>query len=66
MSLWPVDDRTTRRWMTTLYQEHFQIGKDTPQSFRAASVKILRQRRANHESTHPFYREAFIAAGDWH
>jgi CHAT domain-containing protein len=66
MSLWPVEDETTRQWMGTLYHEHFLNGKDTGESVRAASLQILRQRRAGHQSTHPFYWGAFIAAGDWH
>jgi CHAT domain-containing protein len=66
MSLWPVEDETTRQWMGTLYREHFLNGKDTRESVRAASLQILRQRRTKHQSTHPFYWGAFIAAGDWH
>jgi CHAT domain-containing protein/tetratricopeptide (TPR) repeat protein len=66
MSLWQVEDETTRQWMATLYREHFLTGKDTGESVRAASLQILRQRRAKHQSTHPFYWGAFIAAGDWH
>jgi CHAT domain-containing protein/tetratricopeptide (TPR) repeat protein len=66
MSLWPVEDETTRQWMETLYGEHFLSGKDTVESVRAASLRVLRQRRAKHQSTHPFYWGAFIAAGDWH
>ncbi len=66
MSLWSVEDETTRQWMGTLYREHFLNGKDTGESVRAASLRILRQRRAKHQSTHPFYWGAFIAAGDWH
>jgi len=66
MSLWPVEDETTRQWMRTLYREHFLNGKDTGESVRAASLQILSQRRARHQSTHPFYWGAFIAAGDWH
>jgi CHAT domain-containing protein len=66
MSLWPVEDETTRQWMETLYREHFLNGKDTGESVRAASLQVLRQRRAKHQSTHPFYWGAFIAAGDWH
>jgi CHAT domain-containing protein/tetratricopeptide (TPR) repeat protein len=65
MSLWSVEDETTRQWMGTLYREHFLNGKDTGESVRAASLRILRQRRAKHQSTHPFYWGAFIAAGDW-
>jgi len=66
MSLWPVEDKTTEQWMGTLYREHFLNGKDTAQSVQAANLQILRQRRAKHQSTHPFYWGAFIAAGDWH
>ena len=66
MSLWPVEDKTTEQWMGTLYREHFLNGKDTAKSVRAATLQILRQRRAKHQSTHPFYWGAFIAAGDWH
>lgn len=66
MSLWPVEDETTRQWMETLYREHFLNGKDTRESVQAASLQILRERRAKHQSTHPFYWGAFIAAGDWH
>ena len=66
MSLWPVEDKTTEQWMGTLYREHFLNGKDTAESVRAASLQILRQRRAKHQSTLPFYWGAFIAAGDWH
>jgi CHAT domain-containing protein/tetratricopeptide (TPR) repeat protein len=66
MSLWQVEDETTRQWMATLYREHFLTGKDTGESVRAASLQILRQRRTKHQSTHPFYWGAFIAAGDWH
>jgi hypothetical protein len=66
MSLWPVEDKTTEQWMATLYREHFLNGKDTGKSLRAASLQILSQHRAKHQSTHPFYWGAFIAAGDWH
>jgi tetratricopeptide (TPR) repeat protein len=66
MSLWPVEDKTTEQWMATLYREHFLNGKDTGEAVRAASLQVLRQRRAKHQSTHPFYWRAFIAAGDWH
>jgi CHAT domain-containing protein len=66
MSLWPVEDTTTEQWMGTLYREHFLNGKDTLESVRTASLQILQQRRARHQSTHPFYWGAFIAAGDWH
>ena len=65
MSLWQVEDETTRQWMATLYRQHFIYAKGTGQSVRAASLQILRQRRAKQLSTHPFYWAAFIAVGDW-
>ncbi len=49
MSLWPIEDETAGRW----------------EAVRTASLHILRQRRAKHQSTHPFYWGAFIAAGEW-
>src|SRR5215469_7019555 len=55
MSLWRVEDETTRQWMATLYKEHFISGHNTVESVRAASLQILRQRRTKHQSTHPFY-----------
>jgi CHAT domain-containing protein len=66
MSLWPVEDQTTKEWMETLYREHFLNGKDTAESVRAASIRVLQHRRVKHQSTNPFYWAAFIAAGDWH
>jgi tetratricopeptide (TPR) repeat protein len=65
MSLWQVEDETTRQWMTILYRQHFMDGKGTGQSVRAANLQILRRRRAKQLSTHPFYWAAFIAVGDW-
>ena len=64
MSLWRVEDETTRQWMEALYLEHFINGKETAQSVRAASLQILRQHQVKHQSTHPFYWGAFIAVGD--
>jgi tetratricopeptide (TPR) repeat protein len=66
MSLWPVEDEMTRQWMTTMYREHFLAGNDIGESVRAASLKILGERRAKHLSTHPFYWAPFVAVGDWH
>jgi CHAT domain-containing protein len=65
MSLWPVEDRTARRCMTALYEGRFVKGLNTAQAVHQASVKILDERRAKGESTHPFYWAGFVAAGDW-
>jgi CHAT domain-containing protein/Tfp pilus assembly protein PilF len=65
MSLWQVEDETTRQWMTILYRQHFMDGKGTGQSVRTANLQMLWRRRAKQLSTHPFYWAAFIAVGDW-
>lgn len=65
MSLWSVEDQSTRTWMRALYRERFEKGASTAEAVRNASVQLLRARRARGESTHPFYWAAFVAAGDW-
>jgi CHAT domain-containing protein/tetratricopeptide (TPR) repeat protein len=65
MSLWPVDDQATRIWMRALYQGRLQKRLSTADAMHQASLSVLQNRRANHQSTHPFYWAAFVAAGDW-
>ena len=65
MTLWPVEDQTTRRWMTTLYQGRLVRKLSTADAVREAGLAILRGRRAKGLSAHPFYWAAFVAAGDW-
>jgi CHAT domain-containing protein/Tfp pilus assembly protein PilF len=65
MSLWSVDDRAARDWMAALYQARLEQKLDTAGSARAASLALLRDRRAKGASTHPFFWAAFVAAGDW-
>jgi CHAT domain-containing protein/tetratricopeptide (TPR) repeat protein len=65
MSLWPVEDRTTRHWMVALYQARFGRRLSTSESVRDASLSILASRRSKGESTSPFYWGAFVAAGRW-
>jgi CHAT domain-containing protein len=66
MSLWSVEDEATREWMRALYEARLRDRRDTAESVRAASLRVLRDRRARGGSTHPFYWGAFVAAGDWH
>lgn len=66
MSLWSVEDESTRRWMRALYSGRLTKGLDTATAVREASLEVLRERRAAGQSTHPFYWAAFVAAGDWH
>jgi CHAT domain-containing protein/tetratricopeptide (TPR) repeat protein len=65
MSLWSVDDESTRQWMKRLYQEKFRRGIATAEAVRAASLGLLHDRRAQGQSTHPFYWAGFVATGDW-
>jgi CHAT domain-containing protein len=65
MSLWSVGDEPTVHWMKALYEERLLRGLDTAAAVRAATRRILDQRREGGESTHPFFWAGFVAAGDW-
>jgi CHAT domain-containing protein len=65
MSLWPVEDEATRRWMAALYRGRFFDKLSTASAVRQASLEMLRQRRAQGRGGHPFHWGAFVAAGDW-
>ena len=65
MSLWSVEDQATRAWMRALYEGRFQRKLSTADAVHQASLAVLRDRRANGQSTHPFFWAAFVAAGDW-
>jgi hypothetical protein len=65
MSLWPVADAVTARWMRQLYLERFVQGRTTAGAVREASRRLLADRRAQGLSTHPIYWAGFIASGDW-
>ena len=65
MSLWPVEDQTTRQWMTTLYRARLTRKLSTASAVREAGLALLRGRRTRGLSAHPFYWAAFVATGDW-
>jgi len=65
MSLWDVADAPTQQWMTTLYQQRFEHGVGTAEAVRHASLQMLRDRRDQGLTTHPFFWAPFIAVGDW-
>jgi len=65
MSLWPVEDVSTRDWMRALYEGRLKKKLDTAAAVREAGLSVLRARRVKAQSTHPFYWAAFVAAGDW-
>lgn len=65
MSLWEVQDRTAREWMRNLYEDRYRRHMSTADSARDAALRMLRERRAQSRSTHPYFWAAFVAAGDW-
>ena len=65
MSLWAVEDGATRAWMEALYRARLGDYLETPDAMRQASLALIRERKAQGLSTHPFYWAAFVAAGDW-
>jgi CHAT domain-containing protein len=65
MSLWEVDDQSTRKWMKTLYAGRYQRHLTTAQAVHEASLTALRERRAVGLGTQPFYWAAFVGEGDW-
>jgi CHAT domain-containing protein len=65
MSLWEVEDRSTREWMRQLYESRFRRKRSTAEAVREADLAVLRDRRAQGLGTHPFYWAGFVATGDW-
>jgi CHAT domain-containing protein len=65
MSLWSVEDQSTREWMRELYQARFGRHLATSDALRTAAMRVLSLRRARGASSHPFFWAAFVAAGDW-
>lgn len=65
MSLWPVEDASTREWMRTLYEERFRHHRDTATAVRNATLAVLRAGRGSGQRAQPFYWAGFVAAGDW-
>lgn len=63
MSLWPVDDESTRAWMRSFYRAKLVDGMGVPEALRDASLRLLGERRANGSTGHPYYWAAFVAAG---
>jgi len=62
MSLWQVDDNASVQWMTHFYTG-LARGAGLAQAVSAASRETLAQRKADGESTHPYYWAAYVASG---
>jgi CHAT domain-containing protein len=63
ISLWAVDDESTRTWMESFYDGLLRRQLDVAQAARAAGLAVLETRRDAGESAHPFYWAAFVATG---
>jgi CHAT domain-containing protein/tetratricopeptide (TPR) repeat protein len=64
MSLWPVDDQATLRWMRELYEGRLR-GLSTAESVRQATLSQIARGRELRSTTHPFFWGAFVGVGDW-
>ena len=66
VSLWPVEDEATSRWMRELYRARLDRRLTTAGAMRAASLATLQDLRARRLDDHPSRWAGFVAAGDWH
>jgi CHAT domain-containing protein len=63
MSLWAVDDRAARAWMSDFYQALWHDGRDAAEATREASRAALLRLRAAGGATHPGEWAMFISSG---
>jgi CHAT domain-containing protein len=61
-SLWPVEDNSTARLMTALF-ENLASGQSTAAALRAAQLSIIEARRERNGGAHPFFWSAFNVTG---
>jgi CHAT domain-containing protein len=63
MTLWPVDDQVTARFMHQLYTHRLVHHASISDAVWQSSRRLLIQRRAAGESTHPWYWAGFVGSG---
>jgi CHAT domain-containing protein len=63
-SMFAVPDESTSMLMQRFY-ENWLSGDSKSSALRNASLSILRERRENHESTHPLIRCVLRSCGEW-
>jgi tetratricopeptide (TPR) repeat protein len=63
-SQWAVGDRSTREWMTALYEARSRGRVAAAEAADAAHRTVLAARRSQGRSTHPFWWAAFGATRD--
>jgi CHAT domain-containing protein len=64
MSLWAVPDEETRELMVSFYENWISRGQSKKDALRHAALKVLNDRRARNESTHPALWGGFVLLGD--
>jgi CHAT domain-containing protein len=62
MSLWSVEDESTRQWMMAFYAARQKRG--IAEAARAASRDLMRRKKGDSRMT-PFRWGAFVSTGDW-
>jgi CHAT domain-containing protein len=65
MTLWPVDDGVTRKFMHELYTARLSQHASTADAVWIAARRLLKDRRDAGESTHPWYWAGFVGSGAW-
>jgi CHAT domain-containing protein len=65
MTLWPVEDEMTRRYVRELYRQHLQYHRSAADAAWIAAHRMLAERRTAGQSTHPWYWAGFVGSGGW-
>jgi len=65
LSLWPVDDTSTERWMEAYLKAYLVKRRPLYEAVRDAGLAVLEKERADGRTSHPFFWAAFVAAGGW-
>jgi CHAT domain-containing protein len=63
-SQWPIADEPTREWMEALYAARAAGSARASEAIAQACRSMLKARRRDGRSTHPFYWAAFTSSGE--
>jgi len=63
MSLWPVDDASTQKFMQRFYNARFVHKRSTADALAQAALESHDMKQPGAEKTHPFYWASFVASG---
>jgi CHAT domain-containing protein len=65
VTLWPVDDDVTRRFMHELYAQRLGRHASAADAVWNSAHMLLLERRAAGKSTHPWSWAGFVGSGGW-